>query len=141
MPLTETAALYQWTPSSSVGVAQFDRQHRHLFEMLNDLNSAMQAGQGKAVLGNIIMGLVAYTKDHFEAEELAMQKTSYAGFAAHHQEHADFTGEVSKFLEEFQSGNRLISIDVLRFLNNWLTKHILGSDKAYTAHLNSKGIH
>jgi hemerythrin len=29
---------------------------------------------------------------------------------------------------------------VLDFMQNWLTKHILHSDRSYTAHLNAHGI-
>jgi hemerythrin len=33
-----------------------------------------------------------------------------------------------------------LSIDVLRFLKNWLINHIQGSDQKYRPHLNAKGI-
>jgi len=138
--MTKPTPLYQWTSSCSVGVSRFDGQHRHLFEMLNDLNTAMQSGQGKAVLSNILYGLTAYAQDHFAAEELAMKNTSYPEFAAHYKEHVAFALQISKFMEEFEAGATLISIDVLQFLSEWLKKHILGSDKAYAAHLNRHGI-
>lgn len=133
--------LYNWTPSCSVGVMQFDKQHQHLFILINDLNSAMQAGQGRVVLGSIIMALSAYAKDHFTAEEAAMRRTSYPKLAEHYQEHQAFTTRVSEFLAEFEAGKMLISIDVLSFLSNWLKNHIMHSDQAYAAHLNKKGIH
>ena len=33
-----------------------------------------------------------------------------------------------------------LSLEVMNFLKSWLVKHIQGSDKAYTAHLNAKGV-
>ena len=109
--------------------------------MINDLNAAMQSGQGKVVLGNIIMALAAYAKEHFAEEETAMRRSFYPGFVKHYEEHEEFSKRVDKFLTEYQAGNTLISIDVLRFLNSWLQDHILKSDKAYAAHLNKYGIH
>ena len=34
-----------------------------------------------------------------------------------------------------------ISIEVMNFLKDWLSNHILGSDKRYGPFLNGKGLH
>jgi len=133
--------LYEWTPSCSVRVKEFDKQHQRLFGMINDLNAAMQARRGRAAIGTILAGLTAYAEEHFTAEETAMRRTSYPKVAEHHEEHQDFTKHISEFLAEYQSGNTLISISVLRFLNDWLQNHILRSDQEYAAHMNEHGIY
>jgi hemerythrin len=38
-------------------------------------------------------------------------------------------------------GNKVITIDVMLFLSNWLNVHILEEDKKYSAFLNSRGGH
>lgn len=133
--------LFKWTPECSVNVAQFDKQHQHLFFLINDLNTAMRARRGKIVVGNIVLALIAYTKEHFTAEEAAMRRTAYPKLAEHYQEHCQFTARVSEFEAAYKSGNALISIDVLHFLSDWLQNHILKSDKAYADHLNKNGVH
>ena len=34
-----------------------------------------------------------------------------------------------------------LSLEVLKFLENWLIKHIQGTDKKYGPYLNGKGVH
>ena len=44
-------ALIQWNDSLKVGVAEIDKQHQKLVDMINDLHDAMRQGQGNAVPG------------------------------------------------------------------------------------------
>ena len=132
--------LYEWTPFYSVHVNDFDRQHQRLFVMINDLHEAMETGRGKAVLGVVLAGLVAYALEHFTAEENAMQSTAYPNFPVHREQHQEFMKRISGFLTEYESGNTLISVNVLRYLNTWLQTHILRSDQAYSSHMNEHGI-
>jgi hemerythrin-like metal-binding protein len=85
--------------------------------------------------------LVAYTLDHFEREERALKATDYPDFASHKREHEDLARQVKEIQQRFVSGSTfLITLDVMKFLKDWLGDHILGSDMKYSAHLKSKGI-
>jgi hemerythrin len=133
--------LMKWDSSQfSVRVQKFDGDHKHLFTMVNDLYDAMQGGKGKAVLHQVLLGLVGYTQQHFAAEEVAMQRTGFPGMPAHVDEHRKLTAKVQAFLHEFEAGNALISIDLLMFLRDWLEKHIKVTDKQYAAHLVASGM-
>jgi hemerythrin len=84
---------------------------------------------------------VQYTKVHFAREEKFFAQTGYAGSAAHKQEHDTLTQQVLDVQQKYMSGaSAALSIDVLRFLKNWLINHIQGSDQKYRPHLNAKGI-
>jgi len=132
--------LMTWEPKYSVGVQKFDNHHQHLFGMVNDLNDAMRAGKGKAILGQILAGLAAYTEQHFAAEESDMKRTKYLGYESHVAEHRKLTTKVHDFIKEYEQGNALISIDLLMFLRDWLEKHVLLTDQNYRAHLNANGV-
>lgn len=132
--------LMKWDAEYSVRVQEFDGHHQHLFKMVNDLNDAMQARKGKEVLGQVLLGLAAYTDQHFAAEEEAMKRTRFPQCLAHTQEHRQLTAKVLQFMHEYESGNVLISIDLLNFLRDWLEKHILLTDRKYAAHLNANGM-
>ena len=133
--------LMEWGPKLSVGIREFDGEHQKLVGMVNDLFDAMNTGKGKDRLGPILDGLVSYTVSHFQHEERLMKSHGFPGFAAHKDEHDKLTHQVADIQSKFKGGaTAALSVEVMNFLKNWLIKHILGTDKAYTAFLNGKGV-
>ena len=120
----------------SVGIPQIDNQHKGLIRLINDLQAAMMAGKGKQVLSSIINDLIRYTEGHFAFEEALLQQRGYSALAAHKQEHKELTRQVHELRDKFQSSELTISMDVMKFLKNWLASHILERDKAYAKELN-----
>jgi len=133
-------AMIQWNNSLSVNVAEIDRQHQRLVEILNDLTDAMRQGKGKDILGKIISGLVSYAGTHFKTEEKYFDLFDYPEANSHKKEHADFTKKVVEFKAGFDSGKLGLSIEVMDFLSNWLQNHIKGVDKKYGPFFNDKGL-
>lgn len=133
-------ALIVWSPSLSVGVNEIDTQHKKLIEIANRLNDAMSQGKGKAVLDRTFTELVAYTQYHFNAEQKLMAQIGYVESAKHKQEHADLVATVADLKAKHESGKAVITLQVMSFLREWLTKHINGSDRALGKALNAKGI-
>lgn len=134
-------ALLDWKDEFSVGIAEIDRQHKVLIDLINKLHSAMRAGVGKRALSDILSELVEYTNTHFEHEEKMFLQYDYPERSTHHKEHEILTRQVLEFQNEYQEGRTSISIDVMDFLKDWLINHIAGSDKKYTQFFNAKGIH
>ena len=134
-------ALITWDGSYSVNIADIDRQHQKLMEMINDLDAAMHSGKGKEVLAKIIHGLVTYTRTHFTTEESYFDKFGYADASSHKLEHSNFVRKVSQFKDDFEKGRIGLSIEVMNFLSDWLKNHIKGTDKKYGPFLNEKGVH
>ena len=131
--------LITWDSSLSVGITAFDNHHQHLIEILNELHTAMRAGSGKLVVGELLEQLVDYTKTHFASEESLLYKYKYPAYNAHIQEHAELTQKVVDFVKRYQNGEAALTIEVMTFLKGWLTHHILETDKHYTAFLKAKG--
>ena len=92
----------------------------------------MKVGKGKNVLGDTLSNLITYTTTHFKTEEKYFDLYSYPDKEAHKIEHKKFTETVTKFKNDFDSGNAIISLEVMNFLKDWLTKHINASDKNYS---------
>ncbi|MDX9974110.1 MAG: bacteriohemerythrin [FCB group bacterium] len=132
--------MIQWNDSLSVGVKQIDTQHQKLITLIHDLNDAMKVGKGKDVVGKIIKELVDYTVVHFRQEEGYFAKFDYAETEQHIAEHKAFIAEVSKFQEDFNNGRLGLSLNVMNFLSNWLTKHIMGTDKKYSTCFTANGL-
>jgi hemerythrin len=108
--------------------------------MINELNDAMGQGKGKAALGNILRGLIAYTRTHFGTEERYFARFGYPDTDSHKREHAAFVQRVADFRDGLEQGKLTLSIEVMKFLSNWLTKHIMGTDKKYSAFFNANGL-
>lgn len=130
--------LMEWSPEYSVGDFDIDQQHQKLFKMVNRLNEAMQSGQGRAILGRLLTDLVDYTEKHFEAEERAMDRAEYPDLAAHREVHEKLTRKVREIAQRFQDGETGLTLEVMRFLEEWLKKHILGMDKKYAPYLHQE---
>ena len=133
-------SLIQWTDKLSVNVASIDAQHKNLVALLNELHDAMKAGKSHDVLSKTLDRLVDYTKTHFAHEEVCMTKTCFAGLKDHKCQHDDLAKTVLKFQADFKAGKTGVTIEVLTFLQNWISNHILKTDKLYSAHLNSHKI-
>ncbi len=134
------ASAIAWDDSYSTGIQKFDDQHKVLIKMVNDLHDAMQQKRTKSAIGEILRGLADYTVNHFADEEKAFAQTRYPDEANHKVIHKKLVDQVVDFIGKFQSGEAVLSQDLLSFLQSWLINHIKGEDKKYSAHLIRNGI-
>ena len=133
--------MIEWDQRYSVDIAEIDRQHRKLFDLLNELYAAMQEGQADQVVGKVLDRVVDYTVLHFAHEERLFTQYGYPGAAAHRDEHAQLTAQAKGLAERLKSGKGDVPVSTLKFLCDWLSRHILGSDKGYAAFLTQQGVH
>jgi hemerythrin len=133
-------AIIQWTNDLSVNVAELDKQHQKLVDMINDLNEAMRQGKGKDVMGKTLNDLIDYAATHFKTEEKYFEQYAYPATITHKKEHTDFARKVGEFKQGFDSGRVGISVEVMSFLGDWLRGHIKGVDKKYGPFFNEKGL-
>jgi len=129
-----------WTESLSVKIPSIDEQHKNLVNLINKLHDAMKAGKAKDVMGEILQELINYTKYHFSTEEKYMQQTQYPATVSHVNEHNQFVKKAVELQNSYNSGKTMLSLEVMNFLNDWVSKHISGTDKKYSEHFLANGI-
>ncbi len=134
------AKALEWDPSFATGVERYDNAHKVLFKMVNDLHDAMQQKRSKEAIGQILNGLAEYTVNHFSDEERSFSQTNYPEEAQHKQLHKKLVDQVVELMGKFNSGETLLTQDVITFLQDWLINHIKGVDKRYGPHLTKNGI-
>jgi hemerythrin len=100
----------------------------------------MAKGAAKDVMGKILDELVNYTKTHFAQEEKYFDQFKYPEVEKHKNEHTILTTKAVALQTEFKSGKTALSIQTMNFLKDWLTNHIMVSDKAYSSFLIGKGV-
>jgi len=133
-------ALFNWSNQYSVNIKQIDEQHKILIGIINELHDGMKAGRGKEVMGPLINKLVDYTVFHFSFEEKLFTSNGYPEASSHKNTHAALVKKVNELKKDYDSGKAILSMEVMNFLKEWLSGHILGTDKKYSSFLNSKGV-
>ncbi|HKK59858.1 MAG TPA: bacteriohemerythrin [Salinivirga sp.] len=133
-------ALFEWEPRYSVHIDEFDEHHQQLLALLRKLHQSMLDGQGKQVVGSILDDLKSYTQYHFRAEEEKMELHGYPKIAEHKNQHKKLIDQLEDLIKDYKADKRQITTDTYRFLNNWLTNHIMSADKQYTAFFKAKGM-
>lgn len=131
--------LISWSDRLSVGIERIDTEHQKLVGLINDLHAAMIKGQGRDVTGPILAGLHDYTVTHFRGEEQVLEREKYPDLEAHRAEHRALTAQVEEFRRRFEAGEIALTVALLMFLRDWLTRHIEHSDQAYGRFLVERG--
>jgi hemerythrin-like metal-binding protein len=129
------ATFFEWSEALSVGDSTIDRQHQRLIQIINKLHDAMRNQTAKAMLGELLEQLIAYTDEHFSYEEGRLQACGYPHLVSHQRLHTELLGQVRDLQTKFNQGKRNMNMELMNFLKTWLTEHIQKTDKRYTSYL------
>jgi len=129
-----------WDESYSVGVSTLDDDHKHLINLINQLESAIHYYNGKEFEEKALQEVVDYTKYHFEREENMMKENDYPDFEAHIASHRAMIDKVGQVVEDYKTNPDHALTDTVAFLRDWLINHICKTDREYKEFFNSKGI-
>lgn len=121
----------EWLDVYELGVTGFDEHHKHLVYLLNMTYDGVMRGAAHDELGAVLDELIDYATYHFAAEEHWMKVHEYPGLSEHSEEHERFCKRVVEVQNDFHNGKNNLGIEVVQFLNTWLTSHILKTDAEY----------
>ncbi len=121
---------FEWKVAFRVGDPMVDEQHKKLFALLGALHQGIHSCDSRERVQTTLAELLAYTRYHFSAEEALMQKANYPEFLAHKALHDALLAKVVAMQEEAAKSDSDMGVALLVFLNDWLVKHVLESDKA-----------
>ena len=129
----------EWTPNLTVGVNSIDDQHKTLFDKANQLFEAGKNNKTKEFISEMLDFLDAYTKQHFNSEEVYMRSISYPGYDDQKKLHTDFIAALAKLKKDYQEsgGNILVILNANQMVVDWLLKHISVEDKKIGIYANS----
>ena len=132
--------LVEWTEALSVNITTIDDQHKVLVDLINELHQAMRQRRSERVMLDVVDRLKNYAVKHFQQEEQFFARHGYAEAKAHAEIHRKFEAKVMEFEAALKGGTAKVTMDVMRFLKDWLVGHIQGTDKKYAPFLISKGV-
>lgn len=130
-----------WTEDLSVDNKAIDDDHRHLFDLLDRLQHTMPSGLVTAEAITIVDDLAEYVENHFNREEVFMQRINYADYPLHKAEHDRFVSEVHALQSRLGRGAHTLTLSIDKVLNEWLRRHVLVMDKALAASLKENPAH
>ena len=133
-------AKLKWTNQYSVGLEAMDNQHKKLFELINDLFEAVLEGKGKKAAGDILIKLQEYGTTHFSDEEKLMKAFLFPSFDKHKKQHLIFMDKVSELLKIYEKSSQMMSLEVMNFMKEWLSNHIMIADKKYGNFIKKKAV-
>ena len=116
----------KWSDEYSTGVPQIDEQHKTIFRMAEDFQSALHVGTGEQTYGLLLRSLELYIHAHFTAEEqcMAVHRCQIAGL--NKAAHAAFSETLTRYRHRFEDyGFDRADADMLMLnIQDWLLKHI-----------------
>lgn len=126
--------MYRFTEDCLIGITQIDEEHRHLFELINEV---MELLQNEVVTDKyhqieaLLEQLKDYADTHFEHEEAYMQSIQDPELLSQKKQHADFREKIDRLdLSSKDTGEEQQETleELMRYLTRWLYHHILSSD-------------
>ncbi len=119
----------KWDEQYAVHIRLMDDQHKRLFDMIDQFYLALHQKETQRAMSELLKGLTDYSLYHFHAEERMMSLNNFPLYAAHKNAHEKFIITIHEFRERFDNGKLLIPIEVAQFIKQWLSTHILMTDK------------
>lgn len=122
----------KWLNSYETGVDVIDFQHKILVERINDLIELLNNNESQENLIPLFIFLQDYADYHFSTEEQFFNSFDYRDREKHRLEHMEFRVKIKEMKEKNVENSEKLDENLLEFLMNWLTNHILGTDMKFT---------
>lgn len=127
--------IFKWKDRFNTGIDEIDKQHKRLFEIgaeLYDLTSLDDSSDHYDEIVELINHLKEYTKYHFDYEELCMHKVNYSDIESHKIEHQRFIDKLNETeAKDIDLNQKQVVLDMIDFIINWVSGHIVGTDFKY----------
>jgi hemerythrin len=127
-------SLLAWNDSFLIGIPEIDKQHEHMFDILNRVEAAMQAGGQKRDVIRTLSELASYTRYHFSAEENLMRASGFPGTAEHVRRHQTMQSQAEDYTDDIYAGRTVVMLKLLAALKDGLSHHILEDDHRFASY-------
>ena len=129
-----------WSRRYELGNIEVDRQHKNLFDMINNLERQCEQGKTAGYLQETLTFLTEYVVFHFNSEEAYQIGIDYPGYEEHSHIHNKFKvtieNLVQRFTENTSSDELLNEIHVT--VMPWLSNHIKTEDMKIADYIRAK---
>ena len=124
--ISPMARKIEWIPVYTVGRKDLDRQHKYLFQLVDEIPATLEHGE----VNSIVMKLFKYTREHFTNEERILAGINYPQLEEHKIHHINLISQLTEYGGHGFSEEKDL-FDFREFAFNWITDHILQEDHQY----------
>lgn len=123
-----------WLRSMDVGIQHLDAEHRHLYELLDEVAVNVEDGNisGARVL---VEELLIATDDNFSREETCMEQWRYPNAAAHRLDHARGRLFLRHLVQAVRELDMAQARDILSAYSAHHFRHLLADDCLLASYL------
>ena len=124
-----------WNKSYETGNVEVDNEHKQLFALVQKVIDAAFTNREEKI--ETTMNFLAdYTIKHFAHEERLMDESSYPESDMHKTQHKNFLTAFVALKERITGETDTLksSLDINKVIVDWLTEHVLGSDRLLANH-------
>ena len=136
--------VFKWKDSFCINIEEIDKQHKKLFEIgarVYDVLSLDDGYDHYDQIIEIINELKDYTVYHFNYEEELMKKYGYEGLEEQHFQHVFFIKKLERIAnKDIDVHQKDSTVEIMEFLADWISSHILKSDIKYKDFFVEKGV-
>ena len=129
--------IIEWSEALSVGNFEVDEQHKELIKIINEVGMVIRQKQYTfSNLLSVVYKLDNYIKEHFQYEEMFMEKYLIEGREKHIKEHDSARQKMEEInVIEQENYEEKFFCDTLGWLSNWLINHIMSTDRMLDIHM------
>jgi hemerythrin len=127
----------EWRAEFNTGIEEIDKQHKRLFDRINEYITTARNGDHGNVL-EVFAFLMSHTETYFRTEEALMIRYNYPFLESHVQEHKRFIENFIELTKEAKLGTgdpHFLSFRVQLLLIDWFTGHLAKADRHMGRHL------
>lgn len=117
-----------WREQLSVGNDLIDSDHKHLIEIINQVEECMKT-RSRDGLGMAFDRLSRYSKTHFSAEEKIAESVEYKNASSLHDSHEALLERLDRLRQEIEDDWTDLSMEhFTELLRSWLIDHVIKED-------------
>jgi hemerythrin len=121
-----------------VGIGIIYDQHAHLASLIDTLSSMLRDGETHSALHSQLDEIIGFAKVHFATEEEMMIAEQVDSLIPHREAHQRLLEDLEKL--DMPDDKASISL-ILRYVREWLLRHVDGCDRQSAVALLAKGRH
>ena len=121
---------WEWKDEYLLGIPAIDLQHKRIFGCISRIAQGATDDDRLRAEAEILK-LLGLLREHFSLEESMMQEFHYPDVEHHIEEHRQFHSDVHHLAQTSLMKKGGVPREALKIAHNWLTEHIMVSDKHY----------
>jgi hemerythrin len=115
----------------NVNISIIDEGHKTFINIINKAIVAKRHNNNAEKVKDVLKEMTMYALSHFTTEEAYMIEFNYPESQHHKEEHHVFTIRTTAYLNRVINGDYQVAGEILEYLQQWLVRHIQGTDKEY----------